>query len=54
MRFYDYIFYNRSEVGVVTPPGMGLNIKNTPEMNELEPDKNVLKIWAHNFEKQKI
>ena len=30
-----------------------LKIKKTPEMNELEPDKNSLKIWAHNFEKQK-
>ena len=25
----------------------------TPEMNELETDKFPLKIWAHNFEKQK-
>ena len=27
--------------------------QNTPEMNELGPDKNCLKIWTHNFEKQK-
>ena len=27
--------------------------QNTPEMNELEPNKKSLKIWAHNFEKQK-
>ena len=27
--------------------------QKTPEMNELEPYKNSLKIWAHNFEKQK-
>ena len=27
--------------------------KNTPEMNELEPANNFLKIWTHNFEKQK-
>ena len=23
--------------------------QKTPEMNELEPDKKILKIWAHNF-----
>ena len=27
--------------------------QKTPEMNELEPDNNFLKIWTHNFEKQK-
>ena len=27
--------------------------QKTPEMNELETDKTFLKIWAHNFEKQK-
>ena len=27
--------------------------QKTPEMSELEPDKKTLKIWAHNFEKQK-
>ena len=27
--------------------------QNTPEMNELEPNKKSLKIWTHNFEKQK-
>ena len=30
-----------------------LRSQKTPEMNELEPDKTFLKIWAHNFEKQK-
>ena len=24
-----------------------------PEMKELEPDKQILKIWAHNSQKQK-
>ena len=32
-----------------TPP----ELQKTPEMNELETDKFSLKIWAHNFEKQK-
>ena len=32
-----------------TPP----ELQKTPEMNELETDKIFLKIWAHNFEKQK-
>ena len=27
--------------------------EKTPEMNELETCKKILKIWAHNFEKQK-
>ena len=27
--------------------------EKTPEMNELEPGLKSLKIWAHNFEKQK-
>ena len=30
-----------------------LKKENTPEMNELERDKKILKIWAYNFEKQK-
>ena len=33
-------------------PGMS-PITKDPEMNELEPDKKFLEIWAHNFEKQK-
>ena len=28
-------------------------LQKTPEINELETDKNSLQIWAHNFEKQK-
>ena len=36
-----------------TPPWMLPNTKH-PEMNELESDKFLLKIWVHNFEKQKI
>ena len=27
--------------------------QKTPEMNELEPNKKILKIWARNFEKPK-
>ena len=27
--------------------------KKTPEMNELDPNKKALKIWAHNSSKQK-
>ena len=39
-----------------TPPGVveiTNSHKKTPEMNELEMDNKILKIWAHNFEKQK-
>ena len=27
--------------------------QKTPEMSELEADKHAVKMWAHNFEKQK-
>ena len=37
----------------IPPPEMSPDTKKTPEMNELETDKIALKIWAHNFEKQK-
>ena len=37
---------------MVPPPEMDSQEK-TPEMNELEPGLKSLKIWAHNFEKQK-
>ena len=30
-----------------------LKSKKIPEMNELEPRQKILKIWTHNFEKQK-
>ena len=50
---YDCIFYSRSEVEVDTPSWDESGQKNTPEMNELETDKIAMKIWAHNFEKQK-
>ena len=36
----------------VPPPEMDIQEK-TPELKELEPEKKSLKIWAHNFEKQK-
>ena len=46
-----------SEVGVgtctCTPSSDEPEHKKTPEMNELEYYLNSLKIWAHNFEKQK-
>ena len=50
---YAYIFHYKLEVGVGTPSSDGPGHKKTPEMNELEPGYNSLKIWAHNFEKQK-
>ena len=34
-------------------PSNSSEIQKTPEMNELESDKQNLKRWAHNFEKQK-
>ena len=48
-----YIFYCKLKVGVGTPSPDEPEHKKSPEMNELEPDKQSLKIWAHNFEKQK-
>ena len=43
------------EDGEVDPPSgpKCSKIKKSPEMNELELDKNSLKIWVYNFEKQK-
>ena len=40
-------------MGVTTPSLDEPGHKKIPEMNELETDKIPLKIWAHNFEKQK-
>ena len=42
----------RAREGVGYVPGASKSQK-TPEMNELEPDKQFLKIWAHSFEKHK-
>ena len=42
----------RVREGVGYVPGASKSQK-TPEMNELEPDKISLKIWASNFKKQK-
>ena len=50
---YASIFYCKLKVGVGTPSPDEPEHKKSPEMNELEPDKHSLKIWAHNFEKQK-
>ena len=50
---YVDIFYCRLKVGVGTPSSDEPGHKKTPEINELELDNNSLKIWAHNFEKQK-
>ena len=43
-------FIHWPEMVVGAPLEMILN-KKTPEMNELESDKNFLKIWVPNFEK---
>ena len=50
---YYYIFYGRPEVGVGTTSWDELGYQKTPEMSELEANKYAVKIWAHNFEKQK-
>ena len=39
---------------VPPPPPDEPGHRGSPEMNELESDKQILKIWAYNFEKQKI
>ena len=44
------MYYVRDGVGYVRGAPKS---QKTPEMNELEPDKIPLKIWASNFEKQK-
>ena len=48
-----YFFYYRLEVEVCIPSWDELGHQKTPEMSELEADKYSVKIWAHNFEKQK-
>ena len=44
------IYHIREGVGYVSRAPKS---QKTPEMNELEPDKIPLRIWAPNFEKQK-
>ena len=50
--FYLIIFVT-FRIGGGYPSRDELWTQKTPEINELEPRVNILKIWAHNFEKQK-
>ena len=49
----ELVIWAYQKWGWVPPPGMLKKKENTPEMNEIERDKKILKIWAYNFEKQK-
>ena len=47
-----YLLPRRARSLMGTPPEM-CQTQKTPEMNVSDRDKKSLKIWAHNFEKQK-
>ena len=49
---WNFLFLN-IKMSVPIPTFQGSKSQNTPEMNVSESDKKILKIWAHNFEKQK-
>ena len=45
--------YELSVLIVNSAYNSGTLLEKTPEMDELESNNKILKIWAHNFENQK-